>query len=88
MAQEIVGYRTLEPEEVELINTIKAKGQELAELLDRCEKFDNDAVSRGSGVPWNLATSREAARWRAIARTHFQEGTMALTRSVAKPAGF
>jgi hypothetical protein len=30
----------------------------------------------------------EPERWAAIARTHFQEGLMALTRAVAQPSGF
>lgn len=70
--QAITGYRSLTTEEVELINLIKAVGNEqIADLI---------YTLRGTvGIE---------QRWVSIAQTHFQQGLMALARAVAKPAGF
>lgn len=70
-AGQITGYRNLSPEEIALMNTIKAVGNQVGDLVSDIDKMDT--VDR---------------RWVAIARTHLQEGFMALTRSVAKPESF
>lgn len=83
--RKIKGYRELTQPEIDLMNEVKAKGEELRALLEKCAAIDaQPAVPRSSQDP----TLADAARWRAIAKTHFQEGLMALTRSVAKPEFF
>lgn len=69
--QQITGYRDLTQAEIDLMNEIKAKGEELGAL---CAKVK--------------ATPEVDQRWAAIAVTHLQQGTMALTRAVAKPTTF
>lgn len=82
--RKISGYRELSQEEIDLMNEIKAKGRELEELLEKARAFD----ARDADIICVESVVYEAARWRAIARTHLQEGLMALTRSVAKPEFF
>lgn len=84
--QKIKGYRELSQEEIELINTIKEYGVLLEELVDECRRAD---VKEGkNGDREHDERLDEASRWRAIAKAHFQQGLMALTRSVAKPDFF
>jgi len=88
----ITGYRALSPTEAGLMNEVKAKGLELQALVLRVQDHlvaqrqaatasdDQDELAR--------ALAAEPGRWVSIARTHFQEGLMALTRSVAQPGAF
>ena len=75
--RKIKGYRELSQEEIDLVNEIKETGEMLKALVD---KVTPDEIQ--------LLNEHEAMRWRAIARTHFQEGLMALTRAVTKPEFF
>ncbi|MEM7706562.1 MAG: hypothetical protein AAF358_13470 [Pseudomonadota bacterium] len=75
----IKGYRDLNQSEIELMNEIKSKGQELQELIDKVHRTNSELV---------CTTEAEASRWASIARTHPQQGIMALTRAVAKPEFF
>ena len=75
--------RELTALEVNLMNEIRAKGQELQGLIDRVnaantELLNLDAPARA------LVVDTEAMRWSDIARTDFQTGCMALKRAVAK----
>lgn len=80
---EISGYRSLPPEDVDLINRIKAHANETYMLWEEVRLH----VTRSKHVPGSIPDS-EPARWAAIARTDLQQGYMALVRSVAQPAGF
>lgn len=76
----ITGYRDLSQKEIDLMNRIKATAEQVRELL-----ADISYGNPGGGeAPEGIAD----ARWYAIARTHLQEGFMALTRSIAKPTSF
>lgn len=83
--RKIKGYRELSQAEIDLMNEVKTKGEELRVLLEKCASVDAPA---DAPRPASDPTLADAARWRAIAKTHFQEGLMALTRSVAKPDFF
>jgi hypothetical protein len=76
----ITGYRDLTQEEIDLMNRIKAVGEQVRELLS--------SMSYGSPDGGEAPPAAADARWFAIARTHLQEGFMALTRSIAKPTSF
>ena len=84
--RKIKGYRELNQSEIDLMNRIKEKGEELRELLDECRAVD--VIEGKNSDPQHDATLDEASRWRAVAKTHFQQGLMALVRSVAKPDFF
>ncbi|WP_339869033.1 DUF7681 family protein [Pseudohongiella nitratireducens] len=81
--RKIKGYRELTQEEIDLMNEIKSKGAELEQLLLKCRAVDVAEGKTGDHVHDDMLN--DATRWRAITNTHFQQGLMALTRSVAKP---
>jgi hypothetical protein len=68
----IKGYRDLSQDEIDLMNEIKAKGEELGALCDRL----------------NSAHPACDGHWVAIGKTHLQQGIMALVRAVARPQSF
>lgn len=74
----IKGYRDLTQPEIDLMNKIKAKGQELEALIQ--EVNDTNASLE--------CDKNDCYRWAAIAKTDFQTGLMALIRAVAKPTTF
>src|SRR5262245_27847439 len=88
--RKIKGYRELTQAEVDLMNEVKEHGERTRELIAKCEAFDHNNPPQGDVDEVAAAVQRrnDAGRWRAIAKTHFQEGLMALTRSVAKPEFF
>jgi hypothetical protein len=78
--QKIKGYRDLSQVEIDLMNKIKATGEQVKELLDGIS-YGNPG---GGDAPEGVAD----ARWFAIAKTDLQKGFMALVRSIAKPESF
>lgn len=74
--RQIAGYRELNQAEIDLMNLIKHEGVELKGLHDKVADHITKDVSIDPG---------ERRRWLAIARTHYQQGLMALTRAVAAP---
>lgn len=69
----IIGYRNLSPSEIELMNNIKAMGQELGALCDQLATAVNPYMD---------------GRWLDIGRSQLQLGLMALVRAVEKPDSF
>jgi hypothetical protein len=78
--RQITGYRKLSPAEIDILNRIKASAVGVGELLK--------AISYGNPGGGDAPEGVADARWYMIARTHFQEGFMALSRSIAKPTTF
>ena len=80
--RKIKGYRELNQDEIDLMNEIKARGQELSELVAKVEdRVDTDNREHGS-------PDAESKRWIGIGQDHLQQGLMALTRAVARPEFF
>lgn len=73
----IKGYRELSQEEINMMNEIKAKGEELNELIIKLETASNVGLN-----------GKVDLRWLAIGKTDLQKGIMALVRSIAKPESF
>lgn len=73
----IKGYRDLTEDEIDCINKIKAKAQEVKELITYLE-----ATHRQTGG------HQIDMRWLSIGTTDLQKGFMAITRAVACPEGF
>ena len=86
--RKITGYRELSQEEIDLMNEIKAKGWELQTLINKVNSFNELTTDENGQEVQPQVKKSEAPRWASIARTHFQEGCMALTRAVAKPEFF
>jgi len=82
--RKIKGYRELSQDEIDLMNEIKLKGAELGELVAKVEQINQAQHEAGDTKPFDA----DAYRWSSIAKTHIQEGLMALTRAVAKPTFF
>lgn len=72
----IKGYRDLTQAEIDLINEIKQKADEVGDLY---LKVSNLRIANESLID---------LRWLAIAQTDLQKGFMGLVRSVARPQSF
>lgn len=90
--QKIKGYRELSQAEIDLMNTIKAKGQELQGLIAVTQAHlaqqNATAAQAGDGDELDRIEGAQPKRWLAIATTDLQTGLMALTRAVAQPTTF
>lgn len=97
----IKGYRDLTVEEINLMNHIKTEGIALKSLINAVSgHLKSQATAarllagpEGDENPMGCAEMQrimdaEPNRWVSIARTHFQEELMALTRAVAQPDTF
>lgn len=74
--KKISGYRDLNQQEIDLMNQIKHQGVELKSIHDKVA----DHITRDASRSPN-----ERRRWLSIARTHYQQALMAMTRAVADP---
>ena len=82
----IKGYRDLTQEEIDLMNKIKEKGQELLDLQALLvEKIRDNFREVDSDDELFRLNQAEPSRWAAIGKTHIQEGISALVRAVAQP---
>lgn len=92
--RKITGYRELSQAEIDLMNKIKKKGEELGELIEDMRKQYAEENILLDKSEYNDITSEaydslfEATRWMYIGKDHIQQGLMALTRSVARPNSF
>lgn len=77
--EKITGYRDLSQEEIDLMNEIKTKGEELRELHAKMERL---------AMGGTMAPVRIDPRWLAEGRTDLQKGIMCLVRAVARPTTF
>lgn len=66
----ITGYRKHSQEQVDAVNEVKAYENELGDLLAKLAEDLGDQID---------------GRWISIARTHLQQGFMALNRSIFQP---
>lgn len=93
--RKIAGYRELSQVEIDLMNRIKAKGEEIGALYDELSTHlegqqNYAAVLRSQGDDGECERQRKATpfRWLAIARTDAQTSIMAAVRAVAQPTTF
>lgn len=79
--KKIKGYRDLSQEEIELMNEVKEKAEEVGELIQKISDFYYS--------PYPTASNEYAdKRWLAIAKTDLQKGFMFLVRAIVKPESF
>ena len=85
----IKGYRDLTQDEIDMMNQIKEKGQELldlhAKLLAGLNSTEAALRITGNEEESLRFAAAEPKRWAAIGKTHIQEGISALVRAVAQP---
>jgi hypothetical protein len=88
----IKGYRDLSQEEIDLMNEIKAKGEEVGNLVDKVyqsihEWYMKDIEKDFQGtVAFN--DKADPSDWAYQAKQDLQVGFMKLVRAVAKPTTF
>lgn len=89
--RKISGYRELSAAEIDLMNRIKAKGQELLDLQQELNLYlvDQQETAMIQVVQYerHRLHNAEPLRWDAIGKTNIQTGVMALVRAVAQPEG-
>lgn len=89
--QKIKGYRDLSQEEIDLMNRIKAHGEETAKLIKELyDMRDKQWASFSVGLLDNLTSDQlnDSGRALNIAKDHLQTGQMWLVRAVALPDSF
>lgn len=97
--RKISGYRELTQAEIDLMNEIKAKGEELRALVAKIEKvaiptFEIESVSAEPtgevvGLEVSVATEADDPRfWLRFADSSFRSGIMYAVRAVAKPTTY
>ena len=98
--RKITGYRELTEEETDLMNRIKAIGEEFKALIDSVEDHLDDQLDVAITLQCNRNDETEGTteikridqaepnRWKAKAKSSIQDGLMFLTRAVAQPTTF
>lgn len=80
---EIKGYRKLTPTQVDSMNELKTKGEEIGELLDNV--FDKHFKDQGDYTEQEMA---DALEWFKQGRQALRVGIMLVIRSIARPTTF
>jgi hypothetical protein len=68
----VAGYKPQSQETIDRVNDNKRVEEALLQTIDEMQA-------------WALEEGKYDARWLAIARTHFEQGFMALNRAIFKP---
>lgn len=83
--KKIKGYRDLSQEEIDLMNEIKGKGEELGELFTKLEQvFDRSE----DASPLSEAQAFQRQQCISQSEVNLKQGIMWLVRSVALPESF
>ena len=82
--EKIKGYRDLSQDEIDLMNQIKEKADEVGELIHVLEIAQYETKNKDSEEVHEYCDQR----WLATEKTDLQKGFMSLTRSIAKPESF
>jgi hypothetical protein len=83
--RKISGYRELSQIEIDLINEIKKKGQEIGDLLEKVDRHIEPQYSTRYRSEEDILDITEPAKWWHEAKLHYQQATMFLVRAVAQP---
>lgn len=97
--RKIKTYRELNEVEIDSMNKIKAKGEELLELYKELEDYiENQTLTAGLNLtanPFddeainecNRLTDAEPTKWLELGKTNIQLGISCLVRAIAQPTG-
>lgn len=96
--KKIKGYRDLSQYEIDLMNKVKAKGNELGELVSEVKNHIDNQRSQCCIVEQCIEVTNqdeydrlclaEPQRFAALAKSELQTGIMHLVRAIAQPEGF
>ncbi len=81
-------FRELSDNEIKLLAMLKQQGESLDMLLTSVELELKSQYGEAGLIESARFERAQPARWLAIARTHLQEGMMALSRCIAQPTSF
>jgi len=87
----ITGYRNLSPDEISLMNEIKALGQSIeghCAMIGSHLRTQAAEAEHLTSAEVDRIKYAEPGRWLAMARTDFQTALMKLARAVAQPTTF
>lgn len=86
----IKGYRDLSQQEINLMNEVKSKAEEVKLLVNKVSKFSVlvDNIDQLPEVNIDAEVRHTDKRWISIANTDFQTGFMALVISIAQPGTY
>jgi len=85
----ITGYRDLNKDEIREMNDIKELGNTVGNLINNIAIASSKLVEENVKDPDKFKHElQQSQRWINIARTHMQQGFMALTRAIARPESF
>lgn len=82
--KKIKGYRDLSQTEIDLMNKIKAKGEELKSLLEEAE----NSLYEMKNPALNQDGLDDVNRYLELAKDNLQQGLMWFVRAVARPQSF
>lgn len=88
--RKISGYRELTQEEIDLMNEVKAKGEELNALVEKVNQHIGKQYESACGLRHEIDRlgDSEPYKWVGTARSSLQIGIMELVRSIAQPTTF
>ena len=81
----IKGYRDLSQEEIDAMNLVKGRAQNVSETVTYVERMV-DKMPEDTEA--EIAEKAEAARWLNEGKMELQKGFMAVTRAIARPTSF
>lgn len=84
----IAGYNVLDQDALDLINRIKAHGEETKALVEAVQARTAKQWLHVKGDEEEQAIVVESMGWEEEGRRHLQTGFMFLTRAVAQPSTF
>lgn len=84
----VTGYRKLTQREVDLMNEIKALGDNLRPMIERLRSMQGMTRAVDPERPEMGNCPMVDGRWVSIGATDIQTGIMALVRAVAQPTNF
>ena len=83
--QKIKGYRDLSQEEIDLMNEVKAKGEELRSLVAKIETVIEKAEEPAPGVAHEADSP---LFWLRYAEASYRCATMYAVRAIAQPTSY
>ena len=87
--RKIKGYRELSQKEIDLMNEIKALGEQLEKITDKVDFHICDQRNTAENVEEeDRLDSADPEMWAQEAKKSLKQGLMFLTRAVAQPTTF
>lgn len=84
----ISGYKELDQPTIDLVNRIKAHGEETRKLVEEVQKRTAKQYNAARGDEGQQTMAVDAMGWEEEGKRHLQTGFMFLTRAVTQPSSF